>query len=231
MPTLLRTALVRVMMLAVALMIVGGPAAASAEVTAADAALLVNLEGYADEMAADIDAFWRERLTAQGVDYRTPEVEVYTDTITIPCGATLVAGVTTTGYYCPINETIYLDGLDHLTVAKALGRGWLPSVLAHEWGHHVQTLLGRPPGGLFRSEALGVREELEADCLSGGWTASAAARELIEADAVDVTIYVLSFLGLPSSQQAAPLNQGHGTSEQRVRAFLKGYDGGVELCL
>ena len=61
------------------------------------------------------------------------------------------------------------------------------------------------------------------------WRARAAGG-LIAADAVDVSIFILAYLGSPPQQEVG-LNRGHGTSEQRVRAFLRGFDHGAEACL
>lgn len=74
-----------------------------------------------------------------------------------------------------------------------------------------------------------TKQELAADCLAGGWTRDAEDRDLIEADGVDVSLFVLAYLGAPP-QRAVGLNRGHGTTEQRLRAFLRGYDSGVEVC-
>jgi len=225
----------RLALLAACVALLPGPAAAeagapaAAEARTAKAALLTELEAYADAVAADLDAFWAERMGEAGMDYRSPEVVFFTETVATPCGLELVPGVTAPGFYCPLDERIYLDGVDNATVAEALGRGWLPTVVAHEWGHHVQKLLGTFAGGV-QPEAVVVRLELQADCLAGGWTQDAEGRGLIAADAVDVSIFILAYLGAPPQQEVG-LNRGHGSSEQRVRAFLRGYDRGAEACL
>jgi predicted metalloprotease len=215
-------------LLAVCLAALPGPVAAADHT--ADDALLADLETYGDAVAADLDAFWVEQLSELDVEYQSPDVQFYTETVQTPCGLALVPGVTAPGYYCSIDERIYVDGVDNVTVAQALGRGWLSTVIAHEWGHHIQKLLGLPITQLYKSEAVSTRLELQADCFAGGWTHSADGRGLIDDDAVDVAVYILAYLGSPP-QQAIAINQGHGGSEQRVRAFLDGYDGGVEVCL
>ena len=207
----------------------GAPAPA-ADAVAANAALLADLEAYADAVAADLDAFWAQRLTEGGVEYRSPEVVFYTETTRPPCGLELVPGVTAPGFYCSLDERIYLDGVDNVTVAEVLGRSWLSTLIGHEWGHHVQKLLGMPAGGLNQPESVSVRLELQADCLAGGWTDDAEGRGLIEDDAVDVAVFILAYMASPPQQEVG-LNKGHGTSEQRVRAFLQGYDQGTESCL
>ena len=211
-----------------------GSIAAEAEGSAVDArtanaALLADLEAYADALAADLDAYWAERLAAAGVDYRRPGVVFYTEATPTPCGLELVPGAMASGYYCPVNERIYVDGVDNVAAAEVFGRAWLSTLLGHEWGHHVQHLLGSFPDDPDRMEAVRVSLELQADCLAGGWIADADGRDLIEANAVDVAVYLLAFLGAEPVQEVG-LNRGHGSSEQQVRAFLRGYDHGTEAC-
>ena len=204
-------------------------ALAAAPAPGAEAALLADLEAYADALAADLDAYWAERLAAAGVAYRRPEVVFYTDTVRTPCDQELVPGVTTSSYYCPIDERIYLDGVDNVATAEAFGRSLLPTVIGHEWSHHVQMLLGTFPDGPNHPKPDMRRLELQADCLTGGWTADAEGRGLIEADAVDVAVYALAYYGRPLRADAGR-NQGDGTSKEQVRAFLRGYDHGTAAC-
>ena len=236
----LRTAagrLARLALLAACLAALPGPAVAdaaagdpAAAAPVANAALLAELETYADAVVADLDAYWAARLADDGIDYRRPEVVFFTEPARTPCGLELVPGVTAPGFYCPLDERVYLDGVDHVAVAEVLGRSWLSTVIGHEWGHHVQHLLGTFPDGPNQPEAVVARLELQADCLAGGWTADADGRGLIEADAVDVAVFLLAYLGAPQQQEVG-MNRGHGTSEQRVRAFLRGYDHGTAPCL
>ena len=193
----------------------------------ADAALLADLEAYADALAADLDAYWARRLAEAGVDYRRPGVVFYTEATPTPCGLELVPGATG-AYYCPRNERIYVDGVDNVTAAEVFGRAWLSTLLGSMWGHHVQHLLGTFPADPGELAAAQGALKLQADCLAGGWTADADGRGLIEANAVDVAVYLLARLGEPA-REVGP-NRGHASSEQRVRAFLRGYDRGTEAC-
>ena len=219
-----------------ALLLGRGPARATdaAEASAADArvanaALLADLEAYADAVAADLDAYWAPRMAEAGVEYRSPEVVFFAETVSTPCGLELVPGATAPGFYCSREERIYVDAVDNVAVAEAFGRSWLSTLLGHEWGHHVQNLLGRFPDGLRHPEAVVERLELQADCLAGGWTADANGRGLIDPDAVDVALYIMAYASNPLLRDVG-MNNGHGTTEQRVRAFLQGYDGGTEAC-
>jgi predicted metalloprotease len=212
-----------------------GEAAAKADASAAgaptvNAVLLADLEAYADEVAADLDAYWAEQLAEAGVAYRRPEAVFFTETVSTPCGLELVPGVTAPGFYCSREERIYVDGVDNVAVAEAFGHAWLSTLLGHEWGHHVQNLLGTFPDGLIHPEAVVERLELQADCLAGGWTADADGRGLIDPDAVDVALYLMAYASNPLLREIG-MNDGHGTTEQRLRAFLQGYDDGTAACL
>jgi len=185
-----------------ALLVVGlaGPPgrAAAANAPAIDPALLAKIEADADAIAADLAAFWAPQLAALGVDASSsPTLIVYTAPVRTRCGLALEPGVTTTGFFCPRDGTIYVDGVDNAAVATALGPGWLPTVVAHEWGHHVQEVLGLPYG-LGQPASVSVRGELQADCFAGAWTVDADGRGLIAADGVGVSVYVLTYLGLPA---------------------------------
>jgi predicted metalloprotease len=108
-------------------------------------------------------------------------------------------------------------------------------VIAHELGHHVQNLLGiddqvreavqRNPGD---QNALSVRQELQADCLAGVWGHSANERGLLEAGDVEEGLGAAAAVGDDRLTQGrvSPDSFTHGTSEQRMRWFKRGFDSG-----
>ncbi|MDF5756085.1 neutral zinc metallopeptidase [Spongiactinospora sp. TRM90649] len=118
-------------------------------------------------IVASIESYWKGYFERRGEKYR-PAKTVFFDTRTrTPCGpATPAVGP----FYCPTNEVIYLyrtffDTLEreHPTTGGPLAQAY---VIAHEFGHHAQDLLGQlPDGGREDSQ----REELQADCYSGVW--------------------------------------------------------------
>ncbi|MGH7264583.1 MAG: neutral zinc metallopeptidase, partial [Candidatus Rokuibacteriota bacterium] len=118
-------------------------------------------------------------------------------------------------------------------------------VIAHEVGHHVQTLLGisqevaarRQRVDPARGNALAVRLELQADCLAGLWAHHAdRARQILEAGDVEEALNAAAAIGDDRLQartqgHVVPESFTHGTSEQRVRWFRRGLDAGdIEHC-
>jgi predicted metalloprotease len=95
-------------------------------------------------------------------------------------------------------------------------------VLAHEWGHHLQTVLGIAPSP-------GNTCELQADCLAGAYASDAAQRGLLDpgdiTEAVAMSAAAGDPLGLPQDTPGA-----HGINDDRVTAFMCGYLGGVGAC-
>jgi hypothetical protein len=95
-------------------------------------------------------------------------------------------------------------------------------VMAHEWGHHVQALLGLAP-------ARGNTVELHADCLAGAYASDAGQRGLLDpgdiTEAVAMSAAAGDPLGLPQDTPGA-----HGINDDRITAFMRGYLGGVDAC-
>lgn len=179
-------------------------------------------DGYAgqfSEVFSELNAFWLTSFQAAGITYRTPNVISLEEQVVTGCGP---AGPVDFAFYCPRDETIYYapDGLaaHHLR----LGDFAPVVVMSHEWGHHVQGLVGLTP-------APGNAFELQADCLAGAYASHAEQQGLL--DPGDVTEAVASSadagdpLGLPQDRPGA-----HGNSDDRVIAFMRGFLDGVSGC-
>jgi predicted metalloprotease len=145
-------------------------------------------------------------------------------------------------FYCPQDEKAYLDLAFFQDMERKLGAPGdfaQAYVIAHEIGHHVQKLLGvsgrvaeaQRRGGARQASALSVRLELQADCLAGIWANRAAARQIVEPGDLEEALGAASAVGDDRLQQRSrgyvvPESFTHGSSEQRVRWFKRGFDSG-----
>jgi hypothetical protein len=190
--------------------------------------------------------FWSDQLPVQTDTAFAPEREVHTfsGSVSTGCGA---ATADVGPFYCPTDETIYLDTtfFDDVLEGQLAGPSGAfvePYVLAHEYGHHIQNLLGtmgrvRTQQGP-RSDA--VRLELQADCYAGMWAGSAAdtedaagavlISELTQED-VQQAIAAATAVGDDRIQEASggavdPDRWTHGAAKQRVAWFTTGYQSG-----
>ena len=188
-----------------------------------------------------VDAVWSQLLP----DYTRPQVQLFTGQVNTGCGpATSDVGP----FYCPADQTAYFDTdfFDVLVTQFGSSGGPLAQeyVVAHEFGHHVQDLLGvlgraqQDPQGATGG---GVRTELQADCFAGVWAHYAAVTEqegtgvpflepLSDKDIADA-LSAASSVGDDRIQAAAtgrvsPESWTHGSSEQRQKWFTVGYQTG-----
>jgi uncharacterized protein len=184
-----------------------------------------------------IQAYWTGAFAASGQRYEPVNTILFSGATSSGCGT---ASAATGPFYCPTDRHVYLD-LDFFTELRtrfgaqggSLAQGY---VLAHEYGHHVQDLLGSLSGGGGGGGAQGrwVRTELQADCFAGVWANHAASTKFLEpltdaqiADALDAA----SAVGDDRIQQASsgevdPDTWTHGSSDQRKHWFSTGYQSG-----
>ena len=177
--------------------------------------------------------------------YRPPQLVLFTGSTETACGY----GQAATGpFYCPADRRAYLDTSFFDTLERQLGAGGdfaMAYVIAHEVGHHIQNELGilsqvaeiQRTSGQVEANALQVRVELMADCLSGIWARAVGDRYgVLERGDLDEALTAASRIGDDTLQREAgrtvrPDTFTHGTSEQRQRWFSTGYDtGSIEAC-
>jgi uncharacterized protein len=185
-----------------------------------------------------VQKFWQTEFSKSGQTYQLAETVLFTDGVSTGCGQ---ASSSTGPFYCPVDKNVYLDLGFFQELQDRFGAKDAPFarayVLAHEYGHHVQDLLGdlQPGGNDTGATGRSVRTELQADCYSGVWAHNAQSTGFIQAltqDQIGNALDAAKAVGDDRIQQATqgqvtPDSFTHGTSEQRVRWFSTGYKSGA----
>jgi predicted metalloprotease len=200
-----------------------------------------DLVDFIKDAMTDIQSTWDAKLPDAGAKYRHAKLYIFTNRIQTKCGN---ASAAIGPFYCPGDEHAYID----LTFYKALReRFHAPGdfaevyVLAHEIGHHVQKLLdadrkvkrAQPDETDNRRS---VRIELQADCYAGVWAYEAKKRGKLEVGDPEEALNAASAIGDDRLQHEAGRRVDtesftHGSSEQRVKWFRRGFDTGrVDQC-
>jgi predicted metalloprotease len=181
----------------------------------------------------DLDAFYRDVFSYTDFNYQTPGIVVVAggDSAMSACGPAQTGFL---GFYCPPDQTIYLDE-PFLLELQGQADFAAAFVIAHEWAHHVQTSCvfirvdpGDQPDGW--NEVYSIDLELMADCFAGAWALDVDTRGMLEPDDVEEAMqFTVDRLGDPQFiGEYDP--QAHGSADQRVQAFLLGYESGFEGC-
>ncbi len=180
---------------------------------------------------ADIDRYWADAFADAALDYHAPdEIIPLRGTAETGCGVEENLDEIAI-FYCTLDETIYYNPDFRDEVEENVGVYAWYHIVSHEWGHHIQNILGidasadpELDGGLYAIEL-----ELQADCLAGTYTQDAFAREAIgdtELDeAIDITAVAGDMSGTTWDDPAA-----HGSGSQRRQSLVTGYDDGFLGC-
>jgi uncharacterized protein len=189
-----------------------------------------------------LDVFWEGEFEASGErNFQQPGVTLFSDGVTTQCGAATSA---VGPFYCPLDQTIYIDLGFFEQLETRFGAEGGPFaemyVLAHEYGHHVQNLLGVLEQGRDAGEEGGaVRTELQADCFAGVWGANAVETGYLEPltrDQINQALDAAAVIGDDRIQeqtqgQVNPETWTHGSSEQRQQWFSTGLEqGSADAC-
>jgi len=198
---------------------------------------------FSSRVLATTEQVWEQIFPAQiGRNYRAPTLVLYSDVTQSPCGG---ASGATGPFYCPADSKAYLDTEFFATLSRQLGaKGDFAAayVIAHEVAHHVQNELGilsqvhqaRRTASQVEANALTVRLELQADCLSGVWARSVEG--LLEPGDVEEALNAARMIGDDRLQKRAgrvpqPHTFTHGTSAQRAGWFTRGFNSGdINVC-
>jgi predicted metalloprotease len=188
-------------------------------------------------IVSNIQDFWAASFQASGKDYPETKLVLFDGSTQSSCGP---ASSATGPFYCPADQKVYLDlGFFDELKSRFGAKGGdfaMAYVVAHEFGHHVQTALGitervqqttqQDPS---RANDLSVRTELQADCLAGVWAHSDTAD--LEAGDIDEALSAAAAVGDDRIQETTtgrinPESWTHGSAEQRTAWFTTGYRSG-----
>ena len=200
---------------------------------------------FVSTVLASTEDAWNQVFNEGGAQYRAPKLVLFRGLTPTACGT----GQSAMGpFYCPNDQKVYLDMNFFDTLSRQLGapgefaRAY---VVAHEVGHHVQTLLGTTEkvdsmrGRISQSQQnqLSVRMELQADCYAGIWAnKSQQAKNWLEQGDIESAMNAAARIGddaLQRQQTGAvrPDSFTHGSSAQRQRWFMQGLKtGSVQAC-
>lgn len=185
---------------------------------------------------ADTEETWNTLFRQTGKNYQEPKLVLFRNAVKSACG---MAQSAMGPFYCPGDQKVYIDleFFDQLSNRfQAPGDFAQAYVIAHEVGHHIQTLLGiskkvhsaRSQMSKAEGNKLSVLQELQADCLAGVWANHAnKMRQLLEAGDVEEGLRAAAAIGDDTIQKqsrgyVSPESFTHGTSAQRVKWFKTG---------
>lgn len=190
----------------------------------------------------DTETVWTElfRLQQDLGAYRAPKLVMFTGQVQSGCG---IASAEVGPFYCPADQQVYIDPEFFVVLERRHSAGGdfaQAYVIAHEVSHHVQRLIGfseivdevRARGNEIETNRASVRLELQADYLAGVWAHHANRRfDILETGDIEEAIQAANRIGddtlmKESMGYAIPERYTHGSSEQRVRWFKKGFTTG-----
>ncbi len=195
---------------------------------------------FVGSILGDTEDVWSSIFRSSDSQYQQPTLVLFSGSVQSACGgATAAVGP----FYCPGDRKVYLDTSFFEQMRNQLGGGGdfaEAYVIAHEVGHHVQTLTGvsakvnamRQQGSVKGADGPLVRQELQADCYAGVWAHHGQQRHgWLEAGDIEEAMSTATAIGddrlqKQSTGTVVPDSFSHGSSEQRVRWFRRGFDSG-----
>ncbi|HSS18827.1 MAG TPA: neutral zinc metallopeptidase [Pyrinomonadaceae bacterium] len=197
------------------------------------------LKKFVSVVLAKSEDTWQEVFRKNGKQYREPTLVLFTDQVQSACG---MSGAAVGPFYCPGDEKVYIDLAFYEELRRrfnAPGDFAQAYVIAHEVGHHVQKLLGisdrvealERRSSEAEANRLSVRLELQADFFAGIFARYVKDQGLLEPGDIEEALQAASAVGDDNIQRQStgyvvPDSFTHGTSEQRLRWFRKGYETG-----
>jgi predicted metalloprotease len=201
------------------------------------------LAEFVSVVLADTEDTWNALFSQMGKTYREPQLVLFSGAVQSACG---FAQAAMGPFYCPADQKVYIDLSFYQDLKNrhgAPGDFAQAYVIAHEIGHHVQTLLGisekvhsaRRRVNQVEGNRLSVMQELQADCFAGVWAHHAnRARQILEEGDIEEALGAASAIGDDRLQRKSggyvtPDSFTHGSSAQRVRWFKQGLKSGEVL--
>ena len=195
---------------------------------------------FVSKVLASTEDTWSDVFRANGKQYVEPKLVLFSGMTPTACGT----GQAAMGpFYCPGDQKVYIDLSFYRDLKdrfKAPGEFAQAYVIAHEVGHHVQNQLGiadqvhkaQQRASRAEANALSVRMELQADCLAGVWgKRTDTMKGVLEPGDLEAALNAASAIGDDRLQQQTqgrivPESFTHGSSDQRVRWFRRGFETG-----
>ncbi len=187
----------------------------------------------------DTQTYWQAALPKYfGVDYKVTKTVFFSGSTNTGCGG---ASSQTGPFYCPLDSLVYFDleflkQLEEQLIGKSTDLAQ-QYIVAHEYGHHVQNVLGlsdqvrqAQQNDPRRANQYSVALELQADCFAGAWAGDAAQRNQLDSSGeVQEALDAAAGVGDDAIQQKTqgrtdPESWTHGSSEQRQTWFMRGYN-------
>ena len=216
-------------------------------------------KAFVSTVLADTEDVWTQIFREMGLTYQPPQLDLFSGRVQSACG---MASSASGPFYCPADQKVYLDTSFFADMKKQMGiTGDLNKtelsrtdqagdfaqayVIAHEVGHHVQTLLGistevrqaQARASKVQANELSVRQELQADCFAGLWANRNHARtQFLEKGDIEEALDAAEKIGDDYLQHKAhghvvPDSFTHGTSQQRKAWFYRGFEtGDIQAC-
>lgn len=198
------------------------------------------LADFTSVILADTEDTWQKIFASQGQKYPLPKLVLFTGAVNSACG---FAKAAMGPFYCPGDQKVYIDLSFYNDLRSrhgAPGDFAQAYVIAHEVGHHIQTVLGisakvhkaKQRASKVEANQLSVKQELQADCFAGVWGHHAdKARNMLESGDLEEAITAAAAIGDDRLQKQArgyitPESFTHGSSAQRIQWFKIGMSSG-----
>lgn len=215
------------------------PSGSSAPMTQEQKAREDQLASFVKVVLAETEDVWNKVFAESGAQYEEPTLVLFTGAVQSACGS---ASAASGPFYCPGDHKLYIDLSFYDELSQRFGAPGdfaMAYVVAHEVGHHIQTLLGTTGKLAQLRQRISQEEynrysvmlELQADFLAGVWANHTANKNLLDPDDIEEAMNAANAIGDDRLQKQAqgytvPESFTHGTSEQRMYWFRKGYETG-----